>query len=239
MIDVMVDHGSLVERVRESVKLTREEGTAALRFEPSRIHVQPPLDEMLADRSPGLGGTMRLLGSARRTVMSHLGISELSAPVGRIDFVHHFSVYSDGDDGWWLFSPGREFIGRPGEWEAVDIENDTLETQDPAWLLALIAAAVEAEDDGPEAVLGARCHRYGVASSFSLAQMQVGRSMEPPRGNLDLERLAIDLWLDDADRIRRAIFRGDQILAILELHDFGVPDPIELPGLTEIVSDEA
>jgi len=37
---------------------------------------------------------------------------------------------------------------------------------------------------------------------------------------LDLERLPIDLWLDDAGRVRRAIFHDDQILMMLELSDF-------------------
>jgi excisionase family DNA binding protein len=41
-----------VELVRNSVVLARSERTAALRFLPTRIDVQPSLDERLADRSP-------------------------------------------------------------------------------------------------------------------------------------------------------------------------------------------
>jgi hypothetical protein len=240
MVNV-VDDGTNVGRVRESVELTRAERTAALRFVPSRIHVEPSLDERLAERSPGLARGIRLLDGVRRDVMSRLEISELSGPVGRIDFVQHRCLYSQGDDGWTLAAPGLEFVGEPGEWEKVVSENNILEGHiDPSWLLELVAAAVEAKDEGADRILGEACRRYGVVASFAGAAAQAGRPMDPPdrTRNLDYERLLIDVWLDDGGRIRRAIFHGDQVLRMLELSDFGGPEPIELPGPEEILPDE-
>ena len=110
---------------------------------------------------------------------------------------------------------------------------------DPSWLLELIAAAVEARDEGADRVLGEACRRYGVVASFTIAAGQADRPMDPPdrTGTLDYERLSVDVWLDHRGRIRRAIFHGDQVLRMLELSDFGGPDPIELPGPEEILHD--
>lgn len=54
--------------------------------------------------------------------------------------------------------------------------------------------------------------RTQVFASFGLAAGQTARAIKPPfrsRGELDLERLPLDLSLDDAGRIRRAIFHGN------------------------------
>jgi hypothetical protein len=58
------------------------------------------------------------------------------------------------------------------------------------------------------------------------------------RGNLDLDRLPIDVWLDAAGRLRRAALHGDHALMMLELSDFSGPGPIDLPGPEEILADE-
>jgi hypothetical protein len=228
----MSDIGGDVERVRDSVRLTRAERTAGLRFVPSRIHVEPSLDERLADRLPALGRGLRKLQSARRNIASLLHLSELSGPLGCIDFVADRSFYSEDEDEWVLTAPGREFMGEPGDWELTVSTDDAVRLYEPSWLLELIATAVEATYEATESVVGETCRRYAVFGSFAAAT----RLLESPRthGNGDLDRLLIDVWLDDAGRIRRAIFHGDHALTTLELSDFGVPDPIELPGRGEI-----
>ena len=242
MIAGVTDSGRGVERVRESVGLTRAERTAALRFVPSQIHAEPSLDERLTDAGhDALGRGLRLVERVRHEVMARLQISELPCAIGRIDFVQDRCLYSEGDHGWTLAAPGLEFVGEPGEWERVVVEDSLLEGHvDPSWLLELVAAAVEAKDEGTEAVFGEACQRYGVAASFATALAQAQRPMDPPdgTGNLDYERLSIDVWLDHQGRITRAVFHGDNMLRMLELSDFGGPKPIELPRPVEILPDE-
>lgn len=237
----MVDRPEGVELVRNSVVLARSERTAALRFLPTRIDVQPSLDERLADRSPQLSKAIRALGGVRQEAKTRLQISEIRGPVGRIDFANQRCLYSEDDDRWTLTAPRLEFMGEPGGWEQVVSEDDTLVGHiDPLWLLELIAGVVEASDDGGESVLGEPCSRYATVASFAVASAQSERPMEPPssRGSLDLDRLPIDVWVDTTSRMRRAILHGDQTLMMLELSDFGGPDPIDLPGPEEILADD-
>jgi hypothetical protein len=237
----MVDRSEDVELVRNSVVLAGGERTAALRFLSSRIHVQPSLDERLAERAPLLGKAIRAAGGIREEAMTRLHISEIPGPAGRIDFANQRSLYREDEDQWTLTAPGLEFMGEPGEWEQVVSDDDALVDHiDPLWLLQLIAGVVEASEDGQEAVLGEPCKRYRTVASLAVATAQSKRKMEPPssRGNLDLDRLPIDVWVDDAGRIRRAILHGDHSLMLLELSDFGRPDPIDLPDPDDVVSDD-
>jgi len=230
-----------LELVRRSARLTRAERTAAIRFLPSRIELRPTLEERMSERSPGLGRAMRAAGGARREIMTALQISEISGQSGRIDFIHERSPYAEDEDQWVLHTPGVEFMGGPGEWERVLADEHAVQAREPLWLLRVIAAATEATYEGPDSVLGVQCDRYIVFASLRLAARQGARPIEPPTGTggkLDLERLAIDLWLDDAGRVRRATFHGESILMMLELSNFGRADAIELPRPEEVLPDE-
>ena len=74
--------------------------------------------------------------------------------------------------------------------------------------------------------------------SWARAITQPYRRPLSSRGGLDVDRLPIDVWVDAAGRVRRAILLGDQTLMMLELSDFGAPDPIDLPEPEEILADE-
>jgi hypothetical protein len=237
----VVDRPEDVELVRNSVVLAGGERTAALRFLSTRIHVQPSLDERLAEPSPLLGEAIRAVGDIRQEAMTRLQISEIPGPVGRIDFANQRCLYCEDEDQWTLTAPGLEFMGEPGEWEQVVSDDDTLVDHiDPLWLLQLIAGVVEASEDGHEAVLGEPCKRYRTVANLAVARAESKRKMEPPssRGDLDLNRLPVDVWVDSAGRIRRAILHGDHSLMSLELSDFGLPDAIDLPDADDLLPDE-
>lgn len=237
----MVDRPEDVELVRNSVVLAGGERTAALRFLSTRIHVRPSLDERLAERAPLLGKAIRAAGDIWKEGMTRLQISEIPGPAGRIDFANQRCLYCEDEDQWTLTAPGLEFMGEPGEWEQVVSDDDALvDHVDPLWLLQLISGVVEASEDGHETVLGEPCTCYRTVASFAVARARSKREMDPPssRANLDLDRLPIDVWVDDAGRVRRAILRGDQSLMLLELSDFGLPDPIDLPDPDDILRDD-
>lgn len=225
-----------VERVRASVALTRAERTAELRFLPSVLDSGGSLEAMLGERSPRLAEGFRVLQGVLNDVRSHLNVSDIPGPPGRIDFVHDRALYRGGG-AWVLTAPGWNFIGEPGEWEADALDDDTLGDDEPSWLLELIAAATTATDDGNETVRGIGCRRYGAVASFALASEQAKRSLGPRRtiGHVDPEELAIDVWLDEAGRITRAILHGDPTLMRLEFSDFGGPGLIELPTSDEFL----
>ena len=232
----MPNSGGGVERVRASVELTRAERTAELRFLPSVLDSGRSLETMLAERSPLLAEGLRVLQGAHRIVTSHLNVSDIPGPAGRIDFVHDRALYRGGG-GWVLTAPGWDCIGEPGEWEADALDDDTLGDNEPSWLLELIAAATTATDAASDLVRGTRCQRYGTVASLALARERSSRPLgtRRTRDHVDPERLAIDVWLDEASRIRRAILLGDRTLMKLELSDFGGPDSIDIPAPDEIL----
>ena len=226
----------LGDRVRVSVQTTRAEGTAAVRFTPSRIDVQPSLAERLSERSPGLGAALERFEALSRQVRAALQVSELQGPLGQIDFVHQRCLYAEGEDGWTLTAPGVEYSGEPGAWEKVPAADDAIPVIDPFWLLSVLDAATDEAELGDEAVLGEPCCCYQASVSLSAAAAQSQRRLEQQsatRGGAD--RPPVEAWLDGTGRIRRVICRRGHTLMVLELSEFGAPAMIELPTAEEIV----
>ena len=180
----------------------------------------------------------------------------LRGPEGRIDFQNERALYGRGDSDWELCAPGFRHVGRPGEWYAY--ERDELDDDDPFWLLALLGGTVDAAANGDESVRGERCRLLTGTASFNLAAGNATRRLSPPvasseeigeaaraTGELvnpvqpadDSNALSfpIEVWLDDAGRIRQAIVHGPgKSVTQIELSGFAEPDPIELPAAHEV-----
>jgi hypothetical protein len=240
MAEISHERQDDVALVRASVPLIRAEKTAALRFEPGRVDSERSLQEILAAKAPRFGERFARIRSARRAIVETLALSEVGGPLGCIDFVRERSFYSTAGGGWSVLVPGVEYIGEPGQWEEVVLDSAMLEAHDPFWLLRLIGAVGEATEAGRERVLGKPCRRFATLASLPLATAGAERVLQPPAGydQLDLERLAVDVWLDSSGRLRRATLHGTRFLIMLELSRFGVPLPIELPARKEIVEED-
>lgn len=78
----------LIRRLRDSVEVTRAEGTAALRYVPYQRDLGP----------------------------SQLQPRKIGGALGRIDFTQNRCVYAGGG-GWKLYTPALSLVGEPGEWE--------------------------------------------------------------------------------------------------------------------------
>jgi hypothetical protein len=154
--------------------------------------------------------------------------AESGFAAGQIDFARERSVYNAGTL-WKLCAPGRDFVGRPGEWEAG--EHDGIVVDEPFWLLELVKATADAVDEGTDWVRGTECRRYLARADFAAAAAAARRPLARPDTDdgLDLTRLALLVWLDGDGRIRRAELPGAGSQTTLELFDFGEPLPIELP----------
>ena len=205
---------------------------------------------------PWTGGVKRF-ERALRAAGSADRVPGLRGPEGRIDFERGRALYGQGDSDWKLFAPGSRYIGKPGEWYAD--ERDRLGADDPFWVFAILEATVEATRSGDETVLGKTCQLYTGTVDFKLATGKAARHLDPPladtaeatstttgddvndvspAGDMDGLSLAIEVWLDDAGRICRAVVHGrDKSVTKMELWGFAEPDPIALPGPGEILPE--
>jgi len=234
----VAERDEAVGRIRRSVAATAAAGTARIRFVPHRVEGRS-LEGRLVDRSSAR--TAAVVRLAKRAINRGLAVvppssSESGFAAGQIDFPQERSVYNAGNF-WKLFAPGLDFVGQPDEWKAG--EHDGIGLDEPFWLLELIKATVDAVDDGTEWVRGTECRRYAATADFGLAQARAERPLATPSSSdqLDLARLAVDVWLDEPGRIRRAELHGAGSLTTLELFDFGEPLPIELPEASETVQE--
>jgi hypothetical protein len=194
-------------------------------------------DELTA-RSHPAADNVKHLDSTLREVLSAERVAGLHGPDGLIDFERQRSLYGTDKSNLKLRVPGRSYVGEPGEWYADD-RPDELWIDDPFWLLAILEAVVEAVAQGDEAALGTTCRRYTGLADFKLAGAIAGRVVNPPPApeRMNLSRLPIEVWLDDAGRIRRALLHGmGTSVTQMEMWAFGEPDPIELPPPGQVLS---
>lgn len=227
------------ERVRTAVTATRAVGTARLRFVPPgyRLEVADALSDSLSSHGlPRLGATVERLAETVRDKKGRRGASDLPGPDGTIDFEHERCVYSNGTF-WTLLTPGHEFTGEPGEWEEGPV--DDLSSNNPFWLLAVLAATVEAKPKSTEFVLGSECVCYQGVANLDHVLHNASRPISVPPGweDADVNRLPVQAWIDGEKRIRRATARMRESFTSLELSDFGRPPAISEPAAEELLRD--
>jgi hypothetical protein len=238
MIGVVDNEVAIVKQIRDGVSLSAAEGTARMRFFPSRGG-DVSFERLLAERVPA--AAIVAFAAAKKAVK--WGLSVLPAAptaveyTGVIDFAQERSIYNCGTF-WKLFAPGRDYVGKPGAWEAD--EHDGITCYEPFWLLELLNATVTAADDGTELIRREKCRHYRGTANFGLTSARSKRTLAIPLGldDLNLEALEIEVWLDTAGRIRRAAFNRSGTLTLLDLYDFGQPDAIDLPNASELLPDE-
>jgi hypothetical protein len=159
--------------------------------------------------------------------------------LGRIDFRDERSLYAHGDE-WMLLAPGLMLEGEPGAWYACRNDSDALAEDDPFWLLALIAATVEATDEGSQSIRGSRCERYIARADLALAASKSVRPLAPLRAvaNKRTDRIPIEVWLDAEGRIRRARLHRGGAVTRMEFLNFGAVPAIDLPEPHELLDDD-
>jgi hypothetical protein len=198
--------------------------------------------DALAERDHPWAAGMQRVESVVRAVVSADRVAGLRGPEGRIDFENERALYSQGDSDWKLFARDARYTGKPGEWYAHSL--DGLYANDPFWLLAILEGTVDATARGEERVDGETCHLYTGTADFKLAERNATRQLKPPlAGSADPDErdsfsLPIELWLDDAGRIRRAVIHWlGNCLTQMDLSGYAETDPITLPVPGEIVPE--
>ncbi len=222
--------------IRASVERTAQEGTARLGF---RHYFQLALHDALAAKYPAVSGLFGQLDTVNRRARKTSGEPKPLGELGQIDFRNNRSMYNFDRSGhnFWLFVDGAAFIGKPGAWFAYTPDRAGLLGVDgPFWVMALLAATVEAHEVGSEVLDGARCRHYRGFSNLVEAQSKIKHPLAPLRFNArsDPSRLPVEVWLDDAKRIRRAALvdtprPGFEEWSELELSGFGEVPPIPAP----------
>lgn len=226
------DEAVAAEEIRRSVATTRAEGTARLLFVPHVLDFRPPSGRFEA--------LHRWVG--RRELARDL--EELRAEAGSIDFRHDRCLYQGGG-GWKLRFTDCDLVGKPGEWELEWHEGEPgIDDESASWVVALLLGTTGAVKAGGDTLHGASTVFYSATVDYHLAAEHAWcRLLEPFRGQgVDLTGLQVEVWLDPAGRLRRAVVRlpgtspGDSGMRMeLELFDFGAVDGIEMPGPDEIV----
>jgi hypothetical protein len=158
-------------------------------------------------------------------------------------------LLSLGDDAGWVRADPSELRGTP--LEAYGLAS--LPLQDPSVNLGLLRGATEdVREVGEEDLDGESTTRYEVTVDVERAAAQAdGVTAEQIRAaGGQGETVGMDVWIDDADRIRRIMHRTDlsqtdlvqtpegpeaAIEVQLDLTDFGVPVTIDEPDEGEIV----
>jgi hypothetical protein len=223
--------GDPVRRVQASVATTKAQRTARLRYAAGLSWWRPSsfADALAARHHPAADKVKRIEGTLR-VALSPERVPSIRGPEGQIDFENQRSLYGHDKSNLKLHAPGRSYVGEPGEWYVAD-KPDELWVDDPFWLLAILEATVEAVAQGDEAAGGTPCHLYTGFADFDVAGAIGGRVVNPPPPDgRDLSRMPIEVWLDDAGRIRRALRHGiKKSVTQIEMWAFGAPDPIELP----------
>jgi hypothetical protein len=219
-------------RVRASVAATAATRTARMWFQFTAA--DPEWESVLSGQSR-LARAMATAVGRWAAFGADLEASGAAQRSGRIDFGRERSLYSRGD--WWsLFAPSIGYDGEPGAWEA-DTRLDGFTTEEPFWVLELVKAVDAAELAGREAVRGTECQRYRATVRFAKAAEGAKRKLWPPTlasAGPTYDGFDLDVWLDDAGRIRRVIAANAASKTRLELFDFGLAEPIDLPRDDEI-----
>lgn len=227
-----------VHRVTASVPATEATGTARLRYVTHMKSVLPSIANALAAKHETAVPALRVAGRVYgRLVAQARRTSSLPGPDGVIDFMNRRSMYSAGSY-WRLFADGRDYSGEPGEWWVA--ERTTLYDDDPFWPLMLLASTSEVTADTDETVRGVACRRYDGYADF-LGSQDANSALAAPlhARQQELSKLPVQVWLDDDGRIRQAIYWGeDELQTRIELSDYGVPTPVELPSQHELAEED-
>lgn len=234
------------ELVRESISRSRAAGTAVLRFVPLIFRLGDSLADTLEDRGHRSSAVaLRLADQLTGHVRAAAGISEIGGRPGVADFRQERFLIDEGHDDvpqWTIFTPGEEYANGPDDWEVVRDDATLIGYREPAWLLALIEGVVDAHREGSEHVLGQPSTRYEATVSFSEAAIRSSRTLQRPvpvqNVAVDPDRLPSKVWLDDDGRLVKAVLRLGRGVMIIELSEFGVPEPVALPDPDCVWSSE-
>ena len=132
----------------------------------------------------------------------------------------HFAMLQIGDEQW---------SGRSGR-RLATLPAGNVRTTSPLWLLELVAGVDHASRLGPDPtdVDQSGWHGYAATASLPAAIAVHGRSMSSPAQDRyeDLLAIPFEVWIDDADLIRRIVIKTDtetnQDRTTLTLREFDV-----------------
>jgi hypothetical protein len=116
---LVADTDSRSARVRASVRLSRNERNARVRFMANYEGIAGIGEGALADSYPEVARVWGFAARAWKHTAERLAGSLLTGPDGRIDFEQDRCLFSAGAYGV-LVLPGHRYQGEPGEWEQDD-----------------------------------------------------------------------------------------------------------------------
>lgn len=182
-------------------------------------------------------GLRRLLGYAFNKL-------EAEAAIGVIDFEAHRCVHHSGRSHPELVVGDRRWRGATGR--AVDgLSGDPASASQPLWLVDLVRGVVDAREQAAEGLHGRATRRLSAHADLNRAAEAVSYQMAVPAGIHqlgDLEHIALEVWIDDDDCIRRIRHTsGDpktgETTCTLDLIEFGIELPSDWSRIPALLTD--
>jgi len=196
------------------------------RFEGAVEHQSFP--EVPSDLGEALSKDLGDAGSAIAALIGQFGevINSVRGVGARFGYVLDGGrLFQHAGDRWLPGDPGPTGFGGPQPWQ-----------NDPLWVLDLLPSAIDARElEGPTDIGGERCRGFAVEADVIAAAEATARPMRLPSATIaQLRAFPAEVWLDGDGRVRR-MRCGEQPYVpelgrwSVDLFDFGVDEPIELP----------
>jgi hypothetical protein len=225
--------------VAEAAEVTLSGTTARLE---RTMRIDPPPPAPASFRSLG---TVDFIHGRTRFVTEHNAFSLLDAAAPWLfkDDERELLRTAAQEQAETLLDGSRHIVTFGGKWFALGDPDRPMDDGNPAWVVTALLEAETTDAGSPDGVRGARCRRH----AFTLDRSHIPRTgslaaILPP------ERYVGEAWIDDDRRLRRVTWRKlgslrrhspwsddaqqSRAWTTLELWDFGVPEPIELPPLS-------
>jgi hypothetical protein len=240
----MAGEPTTVEEVLGALERTLLRGSAQIvfRYDPGPPDLPPPAAPM--PRREG-GSLWRHAASvaghvAGETVVrvSQRGLAYASGimtrgATGIVDFAAGRSAHRYCErSGVTMIAEDRSWYGAPGS--PVDrLTARRASAPHPRWMVDLLRGTVDAREDEPEELDGRRTRRFSAHADLTRAAAAVSYRMAIPAGAVDLdelERLALEIWVDDDGCIRRIRLTGAGptgagTTTTLDLTELGIATP--------------
>ena len=158
--------------------------------------------------------------------------------LGALDFRTDRSVHYLSGQGWSIFAPGREVMGEDQDWEEPLPSGSQVQSVEPLWLIELVRGATQVLAEPRRTRRGGEHWRHRVIAASRPEASRLGpRMLQPTYDELAAtqdqahadDHLRVEVWIDDAGRLRRVEQVTRTSAWVVELGDFGAPIRIEFP----------
>jgi hypothetical protein len=218
--------------VRDAAAKTALAETAAIGFAWNLAVLDTPLSRLLNRRSSGA-----FHGALSEYGMNWSLLSD-DLPGGVIDFTRGRSRLRQGS-GWRVDTPWVNFFGGSGEWEAEWSETEVIGCATPMWIFALSHGVTDASSIGTTTSDHQERAAFKTHASIKIAAQNsgwpLGPVLLPSADDNDPDRIPLLVAVNNDGLLVSLVVPLRRGATVLELGEFGQPEPVTLPRPAEVV----